>query len=103
MTWEPQMQFDYVTVIADSVPKTARPYLVERLITRFLSSTGRLIFSIYLPRPPEAPAELPPASAALIRFGYQVKGEAEARIDGELKVSAAWLDVTSARPSRLTE
>jgi hypothetical protein len=56
-----------------------------------------------VPRPPEAPAELPPASAALKRFGYQVKGEAEARIDGELKVSAAWLDVTSARPSRLTE
>jgi len=99
MTWEPQMRFDYVTVIADSVPATARPDLVERLITRFLSSTGRLIFSIYVPQPPEAPAELPPASAVLKRFGYRVKGEAEVRIDGELKVSTAWLDVTSARPS----
>jgi hypothetical protein len=93
MTWEPPMRFDYVTVIADSVPKTARRDLVERLITRFLSSTGRLIFSIYVPRPPEAPAEPPPASAVLKRFGYRVKGEAEARIDGELKISAAWLDV----------
>lgn len=92
------MRFDYVTVIADSVPETARQDLVERLITKFLNSTGRLIFSIYLPRPPEAPAELPPASAVLRRFGYRVKGEAEARIDGELKVSAAWLDVASARP-----
>ena len=100
MTWEPQMRFDYVTVIADSVPKAARPDLVERLITKFLNSTGRLVFSIYLPRPPEAPAELPPASDVLKRFGYRIKGEAEARIDGELKVSAAWLDVTSARPSR---
>ncbi len=97
MTWEPQMRFDYVTVIADSVPKTARHDLVERLIPRFLSSTGRLIFSIYLPRPPEAPADLPPASAVLKRFAYHVKGQAEARIDGDLKVSAAWLDVTSAR------
>lgn len=100
MTWEPQLRFDYVTVIADSVPETARRNLVERLITRFLSPTGRLIFSIYLPRPPEAPAELPPASAVLKRFGYRVKGEAEARVDGDLKVSAAWLDVTNARPSR---
>ena len=98
MTWEPQMRFDYVTVIADSVPKTVRHDLVERLITRFLNSTGRLIFSIYVPRPPEAPPELPPAAAVLKRFGYHVKGEAEARIDGELKVSTAWLDVTSARP-----
>jgi SAM-dependent methyltransferase len=98
MTWEPQIRFDYVTVIADSVPETSRHDLVERLITRFLSSTGRLIFSIYVPRPPEAPAELPPASAVLKRFGYRVQGEVEARIDGELKVSAAWLDVTSARP-----
>jgi hypothetical protein len=102
MTWEPHMRFDYVTVIADSVPETARYNLVERLITRFLSSTGRLIFSIYVPRPPERPAELPPASAVLERFGYRVKGQAEARIDGELKTSAAWLDVSSARPSRLT-
>jgi hypothetical protein len=100
MTWEPQMRFDYVTVIADSVPETARHNLVERLITRFLNSTGRLIFSIYVPRPPEAPTELPPASAVLKRFGYRVKGEEEARIGGELKVSAAWLDVTSARLSR---
>ena len=100
MTWEPQMRFDYVTVIADSVPATARPDLIERLITRFLSSTGRLIFSIYMPRPPETPAELPPAAAVLKRFGYRVKGEAEARIDGELKTSAAWLDVTSAKPAR---
>ena len=102
MTWEPQMRFDYVTVIAESVPETVRPNLVDLLITRFLSSTGRLIFSIYMPRPPEAPPELPPASAVLRRFGYRVKGEAEARIDGELKVSAAWLDVISARPSRRT-
>ena len=36
MTWEPQMPFDYITVIADSVPATARHDLVERLITRFL-------------------------------------------------------------------
>jgi hypothetical protein len=28
----------------------------------------------------------------LRRFGYDVKGEVEARIDGELKVSTAWLD-----------
>jgi 2-polyprenyl-3-methyl-5-hydroxy-6-metoxy-1,4-benzoquinol methylase len=55
MTWEPPMRFDYVTVIADSVPEIARPDLVERLLTKFLSSTGRLVFSIYLPRPPEAP------------------------------------------------
>jgi hypothetical protein len=100
MTWEPQMRFDYITVIADSVPQTARQNLVERLITRFLSSTGRLIFSIYVPRPPAAPAELPPASTVLKRFGYRIKGEAEARIDGELKVSAAWLDVIGAKPSR---
>jgi len=98
MTWEPPMRFDYVTVIADSVPQTARHNLVDRLITRFLSSTGRLIFSIYVPRPPAAPAELPPASAVMKRFGYRVQGEAEARIDGELKVSAAWLDVAGARP-----
>jgi hypothetical protein len=102
MTWEPQMRFDYVTVIADCVPEAARHNLLERLITRLLTSTGRLIFSIYVPRPPEAPAELPPASAVLKRFGYRTKGEAEARIDGELKVSAAWLDVTTARPSRCT-
>ena len=97
MTWEPPMRFDYVTVIADSVPETARHNLVDRLITRFLSSSGRLIFSIYVPRRPEAPAEIPPASGVLKRFGYRVKGEAEARIDGELKVSAAWLDVAGAR------
>ena len=100
MTWEPQMRFDYVTVITDSVPQTARRNLVERLIATFLSPTGRLIFSIYVPRPPGAPAEVPPASAVLKRFGYRVKGEAEARIDGELKVSAAWLDVSSVKPSR---
>ncbi|HEV2169386.1 MAG TPA: hypothetical protein VGR40_00485, partial [Candidatus Binatus sp.] len=93
MTWEPPMRFDYVTVIADNVPQTARPNLIERLVTRFLSSSGRLIFSIYMPRPPEMPPEIPPASAVLKRFGYRVIGEAEARIDGELKVSSAWLDV----------
>jgi SAM-dependent methyltransferase len=93
MTWEPPMRFDYVTVIVDSVPRDARRALVERLAARFLNPNGRLIFSIYIPRPPEPPPELPPASAVLRRFGYEVKGEAEARIDGELKVSTAWLDV----------
>ena len=92
MTWEPPMSFDYVTVLADSVPAEARRDLIERLIAKFLNPSGRLIFSIYMPRPPEAPAETPPASDALRRFGYRVEGEAEARIDGELKVSTAWLD-----------
>lgn len=92
MTWEPQMRFDYVTVIADSVPANARAALVDRLVTRFLKPNGRLIFSIYVPLPPEPPPENPPASAVLKRFGYAVSGEAEVRIDGLLKVSSAWLD-----------
>jgi catechol 2,3-dioxygenase-like lactoylglutathione lyase family enzyme len=93
MTWEPPLRFDYATVIADAVPRSARADLIERLIAKFLKPSGRLIFSIYIPRPPEAPAELPPASTVLKHFGYCVAGEAEARIDGELKVSVAWLDV----------
>lgn len=93
MTWEPLTRFDYVTVIADCVPRCARAELVDRLIVKFLKASGRLIFSIYIPRPPEAPVELPPASAVLKRFGYEVTGEAEARIEGALKVSVAWLDV----------
>ena len=95
MTWEPPMRFDYVTVIADSVPPGARGDLIDRLTRKFLNSNGRLIFSIYMPRPPEAPAETPPASEVLRRFGHRVAGEAEARIDGELKVSTAWLDLDS--------
>jgi hypothetical protein len=79
-------------VIADSVPAGARAELVDRLMTRFLNPGGRLIFSIYMPRPPEPPPEIPLASAVLKRFGYPVAGEAEARIDGVLKVSTAWLD-----------
>lgn len=92
MTWEPPMRFDYVTVLADAVPAGARPDLLDRLIAKFLNPNGRLIFSIYMPLPPEAPAETPPASNVLRRFGHRVAGEAEARIDGALKVSAAWLD-----------
>jgi len=92
MTWEPPMHFDYVTVIADCVPASARAELIDRLVTRYLNPGGRLIFSIYMPRPPELPPENPPASAVLKRFGYPVAGEAEARIDGVLKVSTAWLD-----------
>jgi 2-polyprenyl-3-methyl-5-hydroxy-6-metoxy-1,4-benzoquinol methylase len=93
MTWEPPQRFDYVTVIADCVPSAARADLINRITANFLNSSGRLIFSIYMPRPPEAPAEPPPASGVLRRFGYLVAGEAEARIEGELKVSVAWLDV----------
>jgi 2-polyprenyl-3-methyl-5-hydroxy-6-metoxy-1,4-benzoquinol methylase len=92
MTWEPPMRFDYVTVLADFVPAGARRGLIDRVITKFLNPNGRLIFSIYIPRPPEAPAEIPPASDVLRSFGYRVTGEAEARIDGELKVSTAYLD-----------
>ena len=92
MTWEPPLHFDYVTVIADCVPANARSELIDRLVTKFLSSAGRLIFSIYIPRPPEPPAELPPASDVLRRFGYRVTGEDEARIDGVLKVATAWLN-----------
>jgi len=92
MTWEPPMRFDYVTVIADCVPPDSRRDLVDRLMAKFLNPNGRLIFSIYIPRPPEPPAEAPPASNVLRRFGLHFAGEAEARIDGELKVSTAWLD-----------
>ncbi|MGO9604860.1 MAG: class I SAM-dependent methyltransferase [Candidatus Binataceae bacterium] len=92
MTWEPPRRFDYVTVIADSVPPARRRDLIDRLLSRFLSPRGRLVFSIYLPQPPEPPSENPPASAVLRRFGYKASGEAESRIDGQLKVSTAWLD-----------
>ena len=92
MTWEPPIRFDYVTVIADCVPPTRRRDLVDRLMTRFLNPRGRLIFSIYIPRPPERPAENPPASDVLRRFGYHVAGEAESQIEGQLKVSCAWVD-----------
>src|SRR5262249_48568244 len=68
MTWDPPMRFDYVTVIADSVPAERRGELVDRLMTNFLNPGGRLIFSIYMPRPPELPAETPPASEVLRRF-----------------------------------
>ena len=90
MTWEPPRRFDYATVIADAVPASARRELLARLESKFLNSTGRLIFSIYIPRAPEPPAENPPASEVLRRFGYDVAGETEARIDGELKTSTAW-------------
>jgi len=86
MTWEPPMRFDYVTVIADCVPPDSRRDLIDRLMAKFLNLNGRLIFSIYIPRPPEPPAEAPPASTVLRRFGHHFAGEAEARIDGELKV-----------------
>jgi 2-polyprenyl-3-methyl-5-hydroxy-6-metoxy-1,4-benzoquinol methylase len=92
MTWEPPMRFDYVTVIADCVPPESRRDLIDRLMAKFLNPNGRLIFSIYIPRPPEPPAEAPPASTVLRRFGHHFVGEAEARIDGEPKVSTAWLD-----------
>jgi hypothetical protein len=92
MSWEPPMRFDYATVIADAVPASARGALLARLESKFRNSTGRLIFSIYIPRAPEPPAENPPASVVLRRFGYRVAGETEARIDGELKISTAWID-----------
>lgn len=98
MAWEPPLRFDYVTAIADCVPRTVRGNLVERLVRRFVAPTGRLIFSIYMPRPPEEPVESPPASAVLERMGYRVSGGAEARIEGELKVSTAWLDAANPRP-----
>jgi SAM-dependent methyltransferase len=91
MTWEPAIRFDYVTVINDCVPPGAGPRLIERILSRFLNSRGRLVYSIYLPRPPD---EIPPASSVLGRFGYRIAGEAESRIGGELKVSTAWLDRT---------
>ncbi len=94
MRWEPPMRFDYVTVIADSVPTSARRALLERLAGKFLNATGRLIFSIYIPRAPELPVEAPPASDVLRRFGYRVVGEAESRIDGLLKASTAWYDMS---------
>jgi hypothetical protein len=93
MTWEPPIRFDYVTVIADCVPSSRRRDLVERVMMRFLNPRGRLVFSIYIPTPPEPPAENPPASEVLRRFGYEMAGEAESRIDGELKVSTAWIDM----------
>jgi predicted TPR repeat methyltransferase len=93
MTWGPPMRFDYVTVIADCVPASARGALLARLESKFLNSTGRLIFSIYIPRAPEPPVEPPPASGVLRRFGYSVAGEAESRIDGVLKASTAWTDM----------
>lgn len=96
MTWQPPMRFDYITVIADSVPPGSGRNLIERLIANFLNPKGRVVFSIYMPRPPQASVEIPPASEVLQRFGYRVTGEAEARIDGELKVSAAWLDAANA-------
>ncbi len=92
MTWEPPTRFDYVTVIADCVPPARRHDLVHRLMTRFLHPRGRLVFSIYVPRPPDLPAENPPASEVLQRFGYHAAGEAESRIEGQLKVSCAWID-----------
>ena len=92
MTWVPPIRFDYVTVIADCVPSARRRDLVERVTARFLNPRGRMIFSIYIPRPPEPPVENPPASEVLRRFGYDVAGEAESRIDGKLKVSSAWVD-----------
>ena len=94
MTWEPPMRFDYATVIADCVPSSARGALLARLESRFLNSTGRLIFSIYIPRAPEPAVENPPASDVLRRFGYRVAGEIEARIDADLKASTAWLDIS---------
>ena len=92
MTWEPPMRFDYVTVIADCVPPARRHDLIDRLMSRFLHPRGRLVFSIYIPRLPELPVENPPASEVLRRFGYTVAGEAESRIDGQLKASCAWID-----------
>lgn len=92
MTWEPPMRFDYVTVLADCVPPTQRHALVDRLMARFLHPRGRLVFSIYIPQSPEPPAENPPASEVLRRFGYDVAGETESRIDGQLKASSAWVD-----------
>ncbi|HXN14156.1 MAG TPA: class I SAM-dependent methyltransferase [Candidatus Acidoferrales bacterium] len=92
MSWEPPMRFDYVTVIADCVPSARRSDLVGRVMTRFLNPRGRMVFSIYMPTPPEPPAENPPASQVLHRFGYDIADEAESRIDGELKVSSAWID-----------
>ena len=97
MTWEPPVRFDYATVIADAVPASLRGELLARLVDTFLTSTGRLIFSIYMPRAPEPPAEAPPAADLLRRFGYRVAGETEARIDGVLKMSSAWLDISSGK------
>src|SRR5215472_3408809 len=92
MTFEPPMRFDYVTAIADCVPPGQRRDLIDRVLDKFLTPSGRMLFSIYLPRPPDPPAEPPPASDLLRGFGYRVRGEGESRIDGELKVSTAWLD-----------
>ncbi len=92
MTWEPPRRFDYVTVLADCVPPARRRDLIDRLLTRFLHPRGRLVFSIYVPHPPEPPAEPLSASDVLRRFGYEVAGEAESRIDGQPKVSTAWID-----------
>jgi SAM-dependent methyltransferase len=95
MTWEPLIRFDYVTVIHDCVPESRRADMLRRVMERFLSPHGRLVFSYYRPGKIGEPHRPDARSSAALLHDCELQpiGESEVRDDdANLWVSVAWLD-----------
>lgn len=87
--WTPPIRFDLLRTELVYVPEFDRQEFVKRLLTQFLSPSGRLIVAAYGGRrqPPDDP------SAILSAVGLTVHGHADARDqDGTLLTRIAWVD-----------
>lgn len=87
--WTPLMRFDLLRTELVYVPEHDRHEFVKRLLTQFLSPSGRLIIAAYGGRR-QAPDD---PSATLSAMGLTVQGQAEARDhDGTVLTRIAWVD-----------